>query len=795
VRGFLVDLRQSVRGLVRETAFSAVAVAALAVGVGSSTAMFSVIDAALMRPLPYRAPERLIEIFSVDGAGQRVPMGAVEFLELEKRATTVEAIGAFYPHSGTVATASGPRQARVANLSASLFATLGIVPVRGRAFEPAEDFAGGPPVAIVSDVFWRQELGADPGALGRTLEVDHEPATVVGILPGKSAFPRLEKYELFLPLGITAEQAALPGARSGLYGFARLRPGVTATMARAEIDSIVHATSGYGVTVEPLLQWLTGEAAPALKAAFAAVLLLLAIACANVALLLLMRGSARGRDLAIRAALGGGHSRVAAQQVAEGVLLALAGGALGLVVAMFAVQGVVALAPAGIPRLNELRVDGRMAAFALLASLMSGALAGAASAWQALRSDLFLLLKEGGAFATPSRTRSRARDGLVVAQLALALLLATGAGLLLRSLERFSAVPLGLEPRNLLANLVYPRSASSDVAMAQLLAEAKAIAGVQNAALVGYLPFDRRGWDDTVGVAGRSNPPTVADVASINWFSPGYLATAGMRLVRGRELGTADGAQSAPVAVVNETFVARLLSDREPIGALFQLSDWPGVSFAVVGVVQDVRQWGPAYSALPEVYLPQLQFSRSLVPPRDGAMLVLRSGLPLGRVEAALRAAAAPLSSQLLLGPTRPVGVYLGAFFQQRRFQLGLAIAFATAALGLAALGVYGAMAFSVVQRRRELAVRAALGAQRRQLFALVLVRGARLAVLGICLGIAGALGFSRFLAALLFGVGERDPLTLVAVTVTLCAVALAASLLPARAAARLDPMTVLRSE
>src|SRR5216684_4341536 len=438
MQGFEVDLRQSIRGFAREPGFTAVAVAALAIGVGSSTAMFSVVDAALLRPLPYRAPERLIEVISVEGTGQRVPMGAVEFFQLEKQARTVEAIGAFYPHSATVASASGPRQARMANLSASMFATLGIAPARG-SDEAAKDFAGGQQVVIVSDAFWRRELGADPGVLGRTLQVDHKPAVVVGVLPRGVAFPRLEKYELFLPLGITAEQAALAGARSGLYGIARLKPGITSAVARAEIDSIVHATSGYGVTVEPLLQWLTGEAAPALRAAFAAVLLLLVIACSNVALLLLMRGTARGRDLAIRAALGGGHRRVAFQQVAEGVLLAIAGGALGLVLAVFAVRGVVALAPAGIPRLNEVQVDWRMAAFALLASLISGALSGAASAWHALRSDLFLLLKEGGAGATPSGARSRVRDGLVVAQIGLALLLATGAGLLLRSLQRLSA--------------------------------------------------------------------------------------------------------------------------------------------------------------------------------------------------------------------------------------------------------------------------------------------------------------------------------------------------------------------
>jgi predicted permease len=446
---------------------------------------------------------------------------------------------------------------------------------------------------------------------------------------------------------------------------------------------------------------------------------------------------------------------------------------------------VVALAPAGIPRLNELRVDWRMAAFALLASLLSGALAGAAAAWHALRSDLFLLLKDGGAFATPSGTRSRVRDALVVAQLALALLLATRAGLLVRSLERLAAVPVGLEPVNRVASLVYPQGPSFTPATAQLLAATTAIPGVERAALVGYLPLDTsRGWDDTLVVEGRNPTDTTPDVASVNWLSPGYLATAGIRLIKGRDLGTADGAGSAPVAVVNETFVARFLSGREPIGALFRSYDWPGTSFAVVGVIQDVRQSGPTSTSFPEFYLPQLQFARNERAYGDGAMLVVKSALPPGRVEAALRSVAAPLDSQLLLGPTQPLDHYLGGHFRQRRFQLGLA-----------ALGVYGAMAFSVVQRRRELAVRAALGAQRRQLSTLVLARAARLTLWGVSLGVLGAVALSRFLAALVYGVSERDPLTFAVVAATLATIALAASLLPALAASRLDPMTVLRSE
>jgi putative ABC transport system permease protein len=333
--------------------------------------------------------------------------------------------------------------------------------------------------------------------------------------------------------------------------------------------------------------------------------------------------------------------------------------------------------------------------------------------------------------------------------------------------------------------------------MAELLVKARAIPGVESAALVGYLPLDMSRWsqDDTVHVEGRTPSRTAPDVTAVNWFGPGYLGTAGIRLLKGRDFGSADVTDSAPIAIVNETFVARYLSGHEPIGALFTSSDWKGMTFTIVGVIQDQRQWGPASAALPEVYLPQGQFDRNEQARGDGAMLVVKSCLRLGRMEAALRAAAAPLRSEVSLGATRPVEDYLASYFQQRRFQLHLAIAFALAALGLAAVGVYGAMAFSVVQRRRELAVRAALGAQRRQLFGLVLVRGARLTLLGISFGLASALFLSRLLASLLYGVGERDPLTFTIVAMTLAVVALAASLLPAITAARLDPMRVLRRE
>ncbi|HEY2027794.1 MAG TPA: ADOP family duplicated permease [Myxococcales bacterium] len=796
MHGLVVDLRHSLRALRRDAGVSAIAVLALAIGVGGSTSMFTIVDAVLVRPLPYTAPERLLLISPVDGAGQRVPMGPAEFIYLAKNATTLEAIGVFYPHSATIAAGSGAKQTSVADLSSSMFTTLGVAPARGRAFEPAEDFAGREPVAVVSDAFWRRELGGDLGVVGRTIEVDHKAVTVIGVLPLNVVFPRLGRFDVFLPLAITPAQAAMRDARTGLYGIVRMKRGIAAAAVRAEMDTLMRAFNGYGIVVQPLSGWLTDDAAPAIRVAFAAALLLLLIACANVALLLMMRGTARGRDLAIRAALGGGRGRLALQQISEGLLLAFAGGALGLILAALLVRGVVALAPGSFPRLNELRLDLAAAAFALIASLLSGVLAGAASAWQALRPDLFLVLKDGGASATAGSTRSRVRDGLVVAQFAIALLLATGTGLLVRSLDRFSAVPVGLEPRGLLATLVYFRGDAPVDATAQLLSISRTVPGVEEAALVGLLPFDwGRGWDDTITVRGRQRTATTWDVTSVNWFSPGYLALAGTRVLKGRDFTATDGASSAPVALVNQTFVDKFLAAREPIGELVGLSDWTPISFTVVGVVQDVRQNGPGEAPVPEIYLPEAQFARNKTDYADGAMLVVRSSLPAGRVEAALRAAATGIESQLLVGTTKPVDEYLGGYFRTRRFQLDLAAAFAAAALALAALGVYGAMAFSVVQRRRELAVRAALGAQASQLFGLVIGRGARLALLGICLGVLGSLVLSRFLAALLYGVGPRDPLTLVAAVATLGSVAIAASLLPALAAAKLDPMIVLRDE
>jgi putative ABC transport system permease protein len=542
MRGFLVDLRQSLRGFRRDAGFTALAVLALAIGVGSSTAMFSIVDAVLVRPLPYTAPERLLLLTALDGAGQRVPMGPAEYLHLEQNAKTIEAIGVFNPHAASVAAASGAAQVGTVDLSASLFRTLGIAPARGRAWERAEDFAGSEPVAVVSHTFWQRELGADPAAIGRTIEVDHKRVAVIGVLPRDVAFPQLARFEVFLPLAITPAQAAFRIDRTGLYGIARMKPGVTPGGARAEMDTLMRAFNGYGISVQPLLGWLTDDSAPALRVAFAAVLLLLLIACANVALLLVMRGAARGRDLAIRAALGGGRRRLALQQVTEAIVLALAGGALGLVLALFAIRAVVDLGRA-LPRLNELHVDLSTAAFALAASLVSGALAGLASAAQAMRPDLFLLLKDGGTGATAGAARSRLRDGLVVAQLAIALLLVTATGLLVRSMQRFSAVPLGVEPQNMSATFVYAQGPGLDAAAARLLEAARSLPGVEHAALVGVLPFETgRGWSDTLHLEGRQPTATAWDVISVNWFTPGYLATAGTRLLEGRDFSPADGA-------------------------------------------------------------------------------------------------------------------------------------------------------------------------------------------------------------------------------------------------------------
>jgi predicted permease len=792
MRGLLLDLRQSLRAFSRQPGFAAVAILALAIGVGSSTATFSLVDTVLRRPLPYASPERLLTLRAIDGAGQYVPLGPAQFLYLKEHATSIEAIGMLSGGSDIVTTSAGTKPMGVGHISASLFTTLGISPAIGRTFEPAEDYAGKDAVVVIADAFWRRELKGDPAVLGRTIRINRRAVTIVGVLPPRVSFPLLERYDLVMPLGITPQQLA-DRDRTGLYGIVRMKRGVTPDATRAELDTLLRAFNHNGIDATRFVPFLTGSYAPALEASFAAVLLLLVIACANVALLLLMRGSARARDLAIRAALGGGRARIARQHVLEGVLLAVAGGGFGLLLAVFALRFLAAVGP--LPRMDQLSVDLRMAAFAVVSSLCAGALSGLASAAPVLEPDVFGLLNDGGASATPGSGRSRLRDGIVVAQLAIALMLAAGTGLLVRSMQRFAAVPLGVEPANLFGTFVYPERTASPETANRLLDAARKTAGVEGAALAGVLPFEGgRSWSETVDIVGRTHVADVWDTVLPNWFSPGYLALVGTRLLKGRDLAETDTATSTPVALVNQTFVDRYLAGREPLGVAFDMTSW-SIRFTIVGVVQDVHQWGPGEDVLPQVYLPQAQFGRSADNYQQGFMLVTKSRLPAARLEPQLRAAAAGFSGQLLLGPTRGLDDYLAGWSRERRFYLDVALVFAASALLLSAFGVYGATAFSVVQRRRELAVRAALGARARQLAWLVLGRGLRLALLGVGLGLAGSLLLSRFLAALLFGVGARDPLTFAAVAAALAMVTLAASLLPATAAARQDPMTALRGD
>jgi putative ABC transport system permease protein len=794
--GLIFDLRQSVRGFARQPGFTALAVLALAIGVFASTTMFSLVDMVLLRPLPYAAPERLLRIAALDGAGASVPLGPAQFLHLQRNATTIESIGVSMPGGGMVATPQGVKQVPTGLISASMLKTLGITPALGRGFGPAEDYAGNDAVAVITDGFWRREFASDPGVLGRTIEVDRRAVTIVGVLPPEAIIPLFGRYEMFRPIGMTPQQLAQPDERTGLWGFVRMKPGVTPDAAKAELDALLVAYSKTRLEAQQFLPWLTAGYAPSLRASFAAVLFLLLIACANLALLLLMRATARARDLAVRAALGGGRGRIARQQVLEGVLLAFAGGALGLFGAYFAIRALATYAPRGLlPRVHLLRLDWRVAAFAMGASLGAGLLAGAVSAWQAQSVNLFGLLKDGGIGSTTGAGRSRLRDALVVAQLAVALVLASGAGLLVRSMERLAAIPLGIDPKDLSATFVFPRTTSSPATALQLLEAARNTPGVEAAALVGAPPIaSSGGWGETVEVAGRVHPAGVWDTVGPNWSTPGAFALMGTRILRGRDFAVTDTEKSGLLALVTQTFVDRYLSGRDPLGVTFQMTGW-NRTFTIAGVLEDIHQWGPDQPVYPGVYLPQAQFALNADSYQEGFMVVTKSHRPQAQIEASLRAAAAGLGSQFLLGTTTSLDEYLSLRTRQRHFYLDLAVALAGSALLLAALGVYGAMAFSVVQRRRELAVRATLGARAAQLAALVLGRSARLAAIGTCLGVAGALALSRFLASLLFGVGERDPLTFALVALSLVSVTLAASLIPALAAARQDPMTVLRSE
>ena len=798
------DLRIALRSLLRAPGFTASAVLVLALGVGASTAVFSVLRGVLLRPLGMPHPGELARLYERPaGTDARWPFSAPDYLDVANESSAFGSVAAIRPGQQTMTGRGSPTQLRVARVTASFFATLQRWSAVGRGPGADEDVAGGPRTAVLTDGFWRREFGADPAAVGRTLVLDGRTYTIGGVMPADFHFPLLRQAEVLIPLALEGREKEFRGT-NWLTAIARLKPGLGVRAAQADLDVLaprIHARigehEGWRMEAQPLLDDLVGPVKPALTALFGAALLVLLIACADVAGLLLARGMARQRELAIRAALGGGRGELVRQLLTEAMLLAMLGGGLALLLAPWALSALLKLAPPDLPRVEEVHLDGAVLAFALVVSMVAGVGAGLVPALQVTQPHLMDVLKQGSGGGA---ARGWSRSALVVSQIALAFVLAAGAGLMIRTLTSLLRTSSGLAaPERVLVVdvdlplLRYPKErvfAFAQQLMQQLLSASHA---VRSGALMTSVPLDPRGRNN-YGFAlegGEPFPPGESPKTEILWATPGYLDTLGIPLLRGRDLRWTDANSAPHVVLVNDAFVRRFIPEGEPIGRRISEILGPGNDpWEIVGVIGDVRTKGLDRLPAPLLVVPLLQY-----PMRSLRLLVrCQSGDPL-QLLPLLRTEVLGLDKDVPVSVVRSLDRVVFESVAERRFQMTLLSIFALMALVLAALGIYGVMAYSVSQRSREIGIRMALGADSSLVVRMVVGGALRLALLGVGLGLVGALFGTRVLASLMYQVSTTDPLTLAATATVLVAAAVLASWMPARRATRVDPAISLRAE
>ena len=800
------DLRYALRALGRSPGFAAVAVATLALGIGANTAIFSVVHAVLLRPLPYPEAHRLVVVTE-----RRLRLGEqsvswMNFLDWRAGSRALAAQAAYGTDGVAFAGTGEPSVLRSGEVTAPFFSILGVQPALGRAFTEADDRPGAAPVALLSAALWRSRFGSDPSVVGRAIRLDGVPHVVVGVLPESFRFFP-QPVDLYRPLGRHgAEPGWLErGNHQGLRVLARLAPGSTLPAARAELDTIMarletqypRTNSGQRTMVVPLFESGVAESRTTLWTLFAAVAFVLLLACANVAHLLLARATARQRELAIRAAIGASRARVVRQLLTESVLLALLGGGLGLLLAVWATPPLLAAAPEDIPRLAEAGVDGTVLLFSFAASVATGILFGLAPALAAFRTDPQSALKDGIFGATASARGRRQRAALFVAEVALAFLVVVASGLLLRSLARVRAVDPGFSSDGVLAmNVSRPAAeteADSQVFFTGALARLRALPGVRSASAVLCPPLMGPCWGSVYMVSDRPAPPQ-ADLpsATINVADPDFFRTLSIPLMAGRLFGPQDTADSPPVIVVNETLAKLWWPRGDAVGKRIKrgFPQDEGAPFReIVGIVADVRQEGLDLPPRPELYMPFAQ-----QPNQSMTIVLAASNDPMSLAKPAAAAVHA-IDPDQPVSRVEPLERYFGESLARRHFTTLLLALFGALALTLAAVGITGVVACGVGERRREIGIRTALGAKPSDVLRLVIDHALRLAAAGIVLGGAAALGLTRFVSSLLYGVKPFDPLTFGGVAALLTVVVLAACAWPARRALRVSPTTALRAE
>jgi len=806
IDAFFQDLRHAFRTLLRTPAFTVAAVLTLAIGIGANSALFSVIDAVLLRPLPYERPEELVQVFETFAHHDegRFSASPAEFLAWRERNEVFAGIGATANRPANLTGGEEPEQLSMARVSAELFPLLGIEPALGRTFAREEEQPGRDDVALLSDGFWQRRFGGDRSLVGRSITLDGRPVTVLGILPPGASL--LQGFDVAVPFGFTEADRQDRGHHF-LDVVARLRPGVDLRQAQAGIGALATAlnearpagTKPHGVTLSPLHEEVVGGARPALRMLLGAVGFVLLIACANVAGLLLSRAATRERDLAIRAALGASRARLAGHLLGEALVLAVLGGGLGLLFSVWGVDLLTRLIPDGLPRATGIGLDGRVLGFTAIVTIASGVLVGIAPALHFGSTLPQAALQAGGRGLTEGKRRQRLRSLLVSAEIALTLVLLVGASLLMRSFLRLRALDPGFASEGrLVAGITLPEAKYPDAPRITafydaLLTRLEATPGVEAVGLVNVLPLSGSNTSSNYSIDGENEDASdQRPNANRRSVSPGYFRALGMPLIKGRPFTERDNAASPPVVIINEAMAGRRFPEGDALGRRLRIgsgrsntSPW----MEIVGIVADVRHQALDASPREEMYLPCAQ------KPLSEMVVVIGARADPSGLAGELRAQVRSVDPDQPLANIQRMEEIVGASLAPRRAALTLLGVFAGVAVLLAAVGLYGLIAYSVAQRTREIGIRMALGALAGDVLVMVLRQGLSLTAAGVAAGLVAALGLSRLMSGLLYGVSAADPWTYVTVPLVLALVATLASVLPARRAARVDPMAALRSE
>ena len=803
---FSQDLRYAIRRILKSPGFTLVSVITLALGIGANSAIFSVVNGVLLKPLPFKDPDRLVGIYHVS-EGRRSTMSGPNFTDVRRLSETLSDAAAISRYR-TILTGQGePVRLNAADVSAGFFDLLGIRPQLGRGFRAEENLPGSAKVVVIADSLWRQNFGRDPQIVGKTITLDGVPREVVGVMPEGFAYPT--DRVLWTPIEHTPGFVSEQRGAWYLTVIGRTKDGVPVERVRAELLTLgkqlarqyPDANEGVNIEAVPLHEATVGNIRKAVLVLLGAVGFVLLIACANVANLLLARAAARETEMAVRTALGAGRFRLIRQLLTESVILSLVGAGLGLLLAVWSVELLIDLQPQGIPRLNDVRVDSTVITFTLALAVLTGLIFGLVPAFQSTRSRLASTLKEGGRGALTTHGGTRMRGALVIAEMALAVMLLTGAGLLIRSFVRLASVDPGFHVEQALTfELSLPESRYEQEVrqiafFEQLLPRLRSVPGVQDVGAVLSLPLSGSSLVLTFEVAGRPPvPPAQQPAIQVRVATAEYFRTIGIPLERGRMFNDLDREGTQPVVLLTQAAVRQYFPNEDPIGKRITLG-WgrgPGTPRAggeVIGVIGDVKNAGLDEADPPQLYLPYRQW------PVQSMSVVLKTSIPPASVTDAARREVYAVDGSIPISNLRTLEQIVSRSISQPRFYMTLLAIFASVALLLAAIGIFGVLSYAVSQRTREIGIRMALGARERTVVGLIVRHAMILACAGVVLGVFAAYFLSSTLSTLLYSTTPRDPLTFASVAGLLLLVALFASYIPARRATRVDPIVALRAE